>query len=144
MAKATSSGLEALQRALYGWINRPPITAPPLNAKVYDHIPQNATPPLVRIDVIPGATWDTFGCAGTEYRADLHVFTTYSGTLQAAQIIDALTGMMDDADLLVVGFTVWDVARLEQQHADDEVVGGVQTAHRIAPFLIRMTEGETV
>lgn len=142
MAKATGAGLDALQRAVFSVLNRAPITTTH-GAKVYDDIPQTTTLPVVRIDVVPGEPWDTMGRAGQEHFVELHVFAqSPGGVLRLAALVDALTGILDGAALPVVGYRVWDVARMAQQRGEDEIIGGVKTLHRIAPFLVRMTEGE--
>jgi hypothetical protein len=141
MAKATTSGYADLSRALYGALNRAPLTTT-LGCAVYDYIPQSATPPVVRIDVIPGEPWDTLTRAGHQHLAEIHVFTTYAGAQQMAHIVDAVIGMLDAVALAVVGQQVYTVQRMAHRAADDEVIGGVRTAHRILPFRVWIAEGE--
>jgi hypothetical protein len=131
--------MNALQRAIYNVLNRAPITTT-LGAKVYDDIPEATTLPVLRIDVIPGEPWDTFGRAGHQHLVEIHVFTQYAGTLKLASLIDAIVDALDGGALAVTGQRVWDVQRMSQRAGDEEIVGGVKTLHRIAPFRVLMSE----
>jgi len=142
MARASSGvGLVELQRAVYAVLNTPPITSP-LGARVYDDVPQTAPLPYIRVDIVPGEPWDTMGRAGHTHLVDCHLFGAYAGTLLLAQLIDAVTSKLDGLPLPVPGYRVWDVMRQPQREAEDELVAGVKTKHRVVPFRVLMTQGE--
>jgi hypothetical protein len=141
VAKAAAVGLAELQRTIRTVLATDPITTT-LGAAVYDDIPQSAGLPVIRVDIVPGEPWDTFGRAGDAHLVDCHVFAAYQGTLLLAALIDAIVGKLDGAALTVPGYRVWDVMRQAQREGEDELVGGVKTKHRVVPFRVLMTAGE--
>jgi hypothetical protein len=138
MARASGTGMAALQRAVYGVLN-----AGNIGARVYDDIPQsNTTFPVARLEVVPTEREDTFGRAGQNCSIEVHVFATYQGALQLGAVLDNVTRLLDGAQLLAVGWRVEDIAVLPQQQGEDEVIGGVKVQHRVANFYARLREGE--
>lgn len=72
-------------------------------ARLYDHVPPDATFPFVTLGTMQAEPFDTNQHAGTRTRAMLHIWSRARGNKETKSIMDALSNRLHGGALSIVG-----------------------------------------
>lgn len=100
MSAAASELQKAVYKALTG---DAALTALLGGADIYDHTPPSASFPYVTFGQTSVFDWDTASEPGCEILFTLHIWSRAKGRKEVFAILDAVTGLLDEAALAVEG-----------------------------------------
>lgn len=72
-------------------------------ARLYDHVPPDATFPFVTLGAMQAEGFDTSQHNGNSLRATLHIWSRARGNKEVKQIMDALTNRLHGGALSIAG-----------------------------------------
>lgn len=72
-------------------------------ARIYDHVPQDATFPYLVMGEATAGAFDTKTEDGMEQRLSLHIWSRYRGLKETKEIMAAVIAVLDQASLVVAG-----------------------------------------
>lgn len=129
-----SSPLIAVQTAIYGrLIGISPAIA---GGRIYDQLPEDVAFPCVRV-VLRGKPIGGIADARTwQCEAEIDVFSTYDGSLEAVQIADAVILELNLTALAVTGWTVPVMTVTDTYCEPDEFVKGQAVKRWTVPVLL--------
>lgn len=94
----SKSALNDVQKAIYAKLTGD-TTLTGMITGVFDYSPDNTPFPQVIIGQFMESRWNTFGRAGKNLVATLHVFSDKKGNKEAFTIVDRLNELLDDVTL---------------------------------------------
>jgi hypothetical protein len=111
----------ALQKALVAKLKSDADVAALVGARIYDHPPQDATRPYIRIGGIEPRPVRTDGkaAANLTFGIEAHSRPVTSGRVEATKCAEAIVTALDDATLTVTGYDVVQVHWQTQTVAQD-------------------------
>ncbi|MEE1835759.1 DUF3168 domain-containing protein [Streptomyces sp. SP17KL33] len=109
-----ATAVRPLQAAIYAKLTgSAPLMA--LVTGVYDEVPEDAAYPYVSFGAVTEFAEDAHDRQGLSSLVVIHVWSTYPGNAEAADIFAALDAALDRVPLTVTGFT--DVSIKHDQHS---------------------------
>lgn len=121
-----------LQQAIYSKLTADaPLSA--LVSGVFDEVPENQTFPYVSIGSITEVQSDSHSQRGLAVDVVLHVWSTYRGNKQAADIVAALDTVLDRQPLTVAGYRDVSIAHARHQSLrdPDPQIRHINVAYRV-------------
>lgn len=121
-----------LQKTIYSALTADAaLTALLSGQKIYDDVPQGTPFPYITLGESSVRDWSTGSEDGDEHVLTMHVWSRAKGRQQVHQIMDALHGTLDDAELSLNGHTLINL-RHELSEARREADG--ETYHGIVRY----------
>lgn len=134
----STSALPAVWSAVYAALDVTAITST-LGCAVYDHVPQTPTFPYLRLQSPTNNPLRAMGNFGGDTTVQLHIFTSadqHRGAGKAQAILSKCGELLDNASLLISGFTLHGVLLENEFDAGDEEVNGVPIKHYVGVFRV--------
>lgn len=141
MATTATTGQGAILAAVFTALNVSSITST-LSCGVYDDdaSTQGVAFPFLRIGIISGVPWDTFGKAGKDADVQISVFSQYRGGLEAQNIEDQVIVLLQDVALSISGHALAGFRLKTLGNGADELINGVKTIHKWLRFQVHVIE----